>query len=77
MIWTVEGEAQIRDVLLKRYGLRVQPEMAQYLLRQLSAAERGEVVPLIGGDARTGMPMRQRIAIAELQGALGSSEISA
>jgi hypothetical protein len=62
MIWRVEF-AEVQQRVLDAYGIRVEPEMAKYLLRRLSA---GGKVGVIGGDARTGMPTRKLIDPAAL-----------
>jgi len=57
----------LQQRLLDQYGLRVEPAMAQYVLRRLAAGDAGKV-PVIGGDARTGTPMRTLIDPARLAG---------
>jgi len=63
-------ESAVRELqrqMLLRHGLRVEPEMGKYLLRQLQ--QRGaDATPLamLGGDARTGMPMQMLIDPAAL-----------
>ena len=55
--------------MLKQYGLRIGPAMGRYVLEQLSRARTGPSVrlfPVIGGDARTGVPKRQVIPAQEL-----------
>ena len=64
---------RLGKILLDRYRLRTQPEMRQYLLEQLrSRAQSDAQIPIIGGDARTGVAMRQLIAAKELRGAMES-----
>jgi hypothetical protein len=50
---------QIQTRLLDSYGIRVEPEMCRYIIRQLEQAGRAlRELPVIGGDARTGVPLR-------------------
>jgi hypothetical protein len=56
---------QVRRRLLQRYGIRVEEEMCAYLLRRL-AEPGGRAIAVIGGNARTGVPMRQVIEPAAL-----------
>ena len=61
-------ELQLDDVqrrLLEVYGIRVEPEMARYIMRRLSAGGSSKV-PIIGGHAMTGTPMRTLIDPAGL-----------
>jgi hypothetical protein len=69
MIWVVEDEAGIVAWVLGRYGLRIGPAMARYLLQQIDRARSGMTdgsVPVIGGEARTGVPQRLLIPVDEL-----------
>jgi hypothetical protein len=55
--------------MLKQYGLRIGPAMGRYVLEQLARARTGSSVtlfPVIGGDARTGVPRRTIIPAQEL-----------
>lgn len=54
---------EAQALILSKYGLRIEPEMAQYWLRKMSSQP---AVQLIGGDARTGVPRRENIAAASL-----------
>lgn len=58
---------QISKILLDRYNLRVEPEMGAYLLRKLQR-KTDAAIPVIGGDARTGVAVRQLLAATELLG---------
>jgi hypothetical protein len=51
-------EAELQASVLKRHGLRIEPQMARYALGRL--ADWPELA-LIGVDARTGVPRRQII----------------
>jgi hypothetical protein len=72
MIWAMEAQGSIIDVMLRRFGLRVGPAMGKYLLAQLERARAGDrkPVPVIGGDARTGVPKRLLLPAEELLGAI-------
>jgi hypothetical protein len=49
--------------MLAQFGIRIEPEMGLYVLRQLEAPS-GDTFPVMGGDARTGAPVRRVIPIA-------------
>ena len=69
MILAVEGSGptSISQVLLDRYQLRVRPETEAYLLSKLrGSTAAGASIPVIGGDARTGVPQRMLLPTAEL-----------
>ncbi len=65
--------ADVRRLFLDRLGLRLEPEMAAYVLRRMSDAGAAARVPVIGGDARTGRPVRTHVALAELAAAAATS----
>lgn len=54
----------VRQCLLQQFGLRIDPAMSEYVLRQLNDATAS--VPVIGGDARTGVPVRKIIPAQSL-----------
>jgi len=78
----VDGEA-IRKHMLDAYGIRVEPQMSEYVLRRLNQAggaiggaggargASGASFHVIGGEARTGMPVRMPIDLARLQQDMG------
>ena len=58
----------IRRRMLDAYGIRVEPQMSEYVLRRLTQAGAAlRELPVIGGEARTGMPVRMTIDLARLQ----------
>jgi hypothetical protein len=60
------GELQKR--MLEAYAIRVEPEMARYALARLAAAGNAlRELPIIGGHAKTGLPMRTVIDPAALR----------
>jgi actin-like ATPase involved in cell morphogenesis len=80
MISAMEDEAGIIDMVLRRFGLRIGPAMGKYLLNQIERARTGQAdgaVPVIGGDARTGVPQRLLIPTHELLDALQQGQANA
>ena len=63
----MDGE-EIRKRMLDAYGIRVEPEMTAYVARRLTQAgdALGGGFPVMGGDARTGMPVRAVVDPAQL-----------
>ena len=57
---------EIQKRILNRYGIRVEPAMSDYVVRKLAQTARppGKPAsfPVMGGDARTGIPVRQLIS---------------
>jgi len=47
---------QAQSVILQRFGLRIEPEMAAYASRKIAESRD---FALWGADARTGLPRRQ------------------
>ena len=58
--------AEVREMFLRRLGLRIGPEMAAYVLRRMQAAAGPAELPVLGGDARTGVPLRRVVSLADL-----------
>ncbi len=59
---------EVQRLLLAHLGLRVGPEVAAYVLRRLTqAGDALRELPVIGGEARTGIPVRMNIELARLQ----------
>ena len=54
------GETELQQRVRERLGLRVGPEMAAYILKQLKD-DRDASIPVIAADARTGVPLRQEL----------------
>ena len=55
--------------ILEQYQIRVDPSMSQYVLKRLeqaSAALRNASIPIMGGQARTGVPVREFIDPSKL-----------
>ena len=53
--------SDVQTLALDRLGLRLGPEMAAYVLRQLADPSVTAPVPIIAGNARTGCPVRLSI----------------
>ena len=53
------SESEMEAIVLKQHGLRIESQMRQYVLERLASAS--GPFPIIGGDARTGVPRRQMI----------------
>ena len=52
----------VQQRVLDAYGIRVEPEMGRYVIRRLQQAGAAlRELPVIGGDARTGVPVRRLI----------------
>lgn len=61
-------EATVRQRMLAQFGLRIEPEMTRYVIERLKAgAAEPEQLPVMGGDARTGAPVRRFIPPAALR----------
>lgn len=55
---------EIPPLVLKELGIRIEPAMAQYVARRLATDT--QPVAVIGGDARTGVPVRKWLQPAAL-----------
>jgi hypothetical protein len=60
------GTEEIEKALLDHHGLRITPAMSEYIIAALKSSPRADV-PIIAGDARTGMPIRTVIPGQTLQ----------
>ena len=56
-------EREIRRRLLAQFGIRIEPHMSRYVLGRLGAGDSD--VPVMGGDARTGVPLRTVVKLAQ------------
>jgi len=65
----------VQQRVLDLYGIRVEPEMGRYIMRKLTSGGTS-MLPVIGGNAKTGMPMRAWIDPAVLQNAPAPSSPS-
>ena len=50
-------------------GVRVEIETAEYVARVVQSSPKGGKLAILGGNARTGVPMRQLIALDDLSNA--------
>jgi hypothetical protein len=55
----------IQRALLSQYGLRVDAAMGEYVLSNLQSSGGGSLA-VIGGDARTGVPIRTMIDLHQI-----------
>jgi hypothetical protein len=53
--------AEMASRILHTYGIRLEPQTLAYLQQQLESPQRPAVIPVMGGDARTGVPVRALI----------------
>lgn len=58
----------IHPLVLRELNLRIGEAMAEYVARQVANAEEDRPIPIIGGDARTGVPMRKLLDPRILRG---------
>ena len=60
----------VRQRMLAQFGIRIEPQMSQYVLEQLAGASAAANAsfPVMGGDARTGAPVRRLIPAAAFIG---------
>ena len=61
------SDDQIRQAMVHNFGLRIQTNMTQYVRRRLLDGGPARTIPVIGGDARTGVAIRKIIALDALQ----------
>lgn len=57
---------QVASLLLRRMGLRIGPQMAQYIAESISIAP-SALLPIIAGNAATGVAVRRTINPSDLQ----------
>ena len=60
------GIDEIQQAMLKTHGLRITPAMAEYIANNLQQSNSSEL-PIIAGDARTGVPLRTMIPLDQLR----------
>jgi hypothetical protein len=54
-------ERDIRRRLIAQFGIRIEPHMSRYLLDRMNDGD----IPVMGGDARTGVPLRTMVNLAQ------------
>ncbi len=56
-------QSRIGPLLLQELKIRVGPAMAAYIARRLAEAkdDPSQPIPVMGGDARTGVPVRRLV----------------
>lgn len=55
---------EVRKRMLAQFGIRIEPAMGNYVLRQLEKRSGVGSFPVMGGDARTGVPVRRMIPVS-------------
>jgi hypothetical protein len=61
-------ETEFQKRLRGGLGLRVGPEMAKYLLKRMAEGKLGDAaIAAMGGDAKTGVPLRTVIKVEALR----------
>ena len=70
------SENDVQRRVREKYGLRLGPEMAAYVLRQLQEGTL-QTIPVIAGDARTGVAVRKQLPADELRQTLSGEPESA
>jgi hypothetical protein len=74
---TAVEAAELQQRILDAYGVIVEPHMAKYVLRRLAQAGTAlRELPVIGGNARTGVPVRMSIDPSRLVSPAGASVVS-
>ena len=68
-------DPKIVELFLKRFGLRIQPEMGRYILARMKTFP-GEPIAIMGGDARTGVAVRRLVGARELSAADSATQAS-
>ena len=58
--------SELQTIFLKRLGIRIGPEMSNYVLNRLTSAPQ-QPIPVMGGNARTGVPIRAEFPSETLQ----------
>lgn len=63
-------ETDVRQLFLTRFGIRLEDDMCDYVARRLKSGQPihacEESLAVMGGDARTGMPIRYLTALRSL-----------
>ena len=57
---------EVRKLFRHRLGIRLEPEMCRYVLGQISQPAANSAtaeIPVIGGDARTGVALRRMVPL--------------
>jgi hypothetical protein len=57
-------------ICLDNLSLRIGPAMSEYIVKRVAAAGAEGLIPVIGGDARTGVPARKEISVALIRNEL-------
>jgi hypothetical protein len=52
---------ELRVICRERLGVRIGPAMAKYVVDRIAARGTQPAIPIIGGDARTGVPLLKEL----------------
>ena len=63
---------RLQALLRERFSIRVERETGAYVLRRLARTSGIVEIPVLGGDARTGVATRRGLSVPDLQRALGA-----
>ena len=63
----------LRAACIRQLGIRIGPHTGGYLLKHLSAPAPPAQVPVMGGDSRTGIPVRKDVPLTMLTKAAGEA----
>ena len=64
--------AEVQKQFLHRLNLRIGPETAAYVLRRIDADPSASVLPVMGGNARTGVAVRVLVDPSQITAGLTS-----
>ena len=67
------GIDEIQQAMLTTHGLRITRAMAEYIASHLQLNPAREL-PIIAGDARTGVPLRAMIPLDQLRASMQAAE---
>ena len=56
----MQNNSELQSLVRDQHGLRLEPEMTQYFITK--SAESDQLIPVIGSDARTGVPRREMLS---------------
>jgi hypothetical protein len=64
--------AEVQKQFLHGLNLRIGPETAAYVLRRIDAGQAAPAFPVMGGNARTGVPVRLLVDPSQITSGLAS-----
>ena len=66
---------EVQKLFLDRLNLRIGPETAAYFLRRLEDGQAVSTIPVMGGNARTGVPVRLLVDPSQVRAGLSSRSV--